>query len=234
MKKRNFLTGAAWAAIAAMVLSCATTPAATPENAGAFLDRGIAFAMRGDYETAIAEFTEALTLDGNLTSAYMLRGRALRASVTKVYDVGANFSGIATIGTGGKALSSAQRGAFDRAIADYTQALRLDPDNADAYLERGDAYANIGDPDKAIADYTAALRIDPNFAAAYVSRGLAYGDKGMHDRAIEDYTAALRIDPNLAVTYNNRGLAYYKKGMNDRAIEDYNAALRIDPNFAAA
>jgi tetratricopeptide (TPR) repeat protein len=99
------------------------------------------------------------------------------------------------------------KGLYDRAIEDYSAALRIDPDYAAAYYNRGNAYRGKGMPDRAIADYSAALRIDPNFADAYTNRGVAYGIKGLYDRAIADYTAALRIDPNLAAAKANLELA---------------------------
>ncbi|MDR1837380.1 MAG: tetratricopeptide repeat protein [Treponema sp.] len=63
----------------------------------------------------------------------------------------------------GKYLYAAGR--FDEAIAELTQAIRLDPNLAEAYYNRGNAYHLKGDYDRAIADYEAALRIDPNHIA---------------------------------------------------------------------
>jgi cytochrome c-type biogenesis protein CcmH/NrfG len=56
----------------------------------------------------------------------------------------------------------AKEGDYDRAIAEYTQAIRLDPNDVLAYYLRGFAYWNKGDYDRANADYKALLRIDPN------------------------------------------------------------------------
>lgn len=58
----------------------------------------------------------------------------------------------------------------DRAIADYTQAIRLNPNDAAAYYNLGLAYAAKGDPGRAIADIEAALRINPNYTTARNSR----------------------------------------------------------------
>ena len=55
---------------------------------------------------------------------------------------------------------------YDRAIADYTQAIRLNPDDAYAYYSRGKAYHWKDDYDRAIADYEQALRIDPGHTRA--------------------------------------------------------------------
>ncbi|MDR1933602.1 MAG: tetratricopeptide repeat protein, partial [Spirochaetales bacterium] len=61
---------------------------APPKTAGTFLDRGILFASRGEFEMAIEDFTEAIKLNPNLESAYILRGNALFASVSFVTDIG--------------------------------------------------------------------------------------------------------------------------------------------------
>jgi tetratricopeptide (TPR) repeat protein len=127
-----------------------------------------------------------------------------------------------------------QKGDSDRAIADYTQAIRIDPNLAIAYCNRGLAYYKKGMYDQAIVDYNQALWLDPNDALAYDNRGAAYHGKGDYDRAIADYNQAIQLDPNLVLAYNNRGFAYYNKGDYDRAIRDYEVALRIDPNYVYA
>jgi tetratricopeptide (TPR) repeat protein len=127
-----------------------------------------------------------------------------------------------------------KKGDYDRAIADYNEALRINPNYAEAYNNRGLAYYYKKDYDRAIADYNEALRIDSNYANAYNGRGATYSEKKDYDRAIADYSEALRMDPNSARAYNNRGLAYSDKKDYDRAIADYSAALRIDPNHTYA
>jgi tetratricopeptide (TPR) repeat protein len=213
---------------------------AGPKTAGAFLDRGIMFAMRGDYELAIADFTDAIALNNKLSAAYMLRGRAVYGSATEILSAGENFSSIIVRSTSGK-ITASQGQAYDKAIADYTQAIRLDPNNAVAYRERGVALSQKGDNDKAIADYNQAIRLNPNYARAYINRGNAYDDKGDYDKAIADYNQAIRLDPNDALAYVGRGseyairgIVYAIKGDYDKAIADYTQAIRLDPNYADA
>ena len=122
----------------------------------------------------------------------------------------------------------------DRAIADYNEALRLDPKFTFAYNNRGRTYWAKGDNDRAIADFNEALRLDPIFTLAYNNRGNAYGAKGDNDRAIADFNEALRLDPKFTFAYFNRGRAYRAKGDDDRAIADYNEALRLDPKDSLA
>jgi Tfp pilus assembly protein PilF len=53
------------------------------------------------------------------------------------------------------------KGDNDRAIADFTQAIQLDPKSTQAYVNRGFAYDDKGDDDRAIADYSQAIQLDP-------------------------------------------------------------------------
>jgi tetratricopeptide (TPR) repeat protein len=65
-----------------------------------------------------------------------------------------------------RGIAYANNGEYDRAIADFTQAIALKPDFALAYSNRGNAYANKGEYDRAIADYTQAIKLNPNVADA--------------------------------------------------------------------
>jgi tetratricopeptide (TPR) repeat protein len=121
------------------------------------------------------------------------------------------------------------KGDLDRAIADYTEAIRRDPDFAAAYNSRGIAYKAKGDVDKAIADYDQAIRLNPGSAPAFNNRGYAYFAKSSYDRAVTDFDAAVKIDPQYALAYNNRGYAYFMQKNYDRAITDYDQAIRLDP-----
>jgi len=207
---------------------------ATPQTAGTFIDRGILFASRGDFTKAIADFTEAIRLDPNKDAAYILRGRALVASVATGLKIQSGFNAITTTVTFGK-VSVEKTQVYDSAIADFTRAIQLSPNNAIAYFERGEAILNgKGDHDKAIADYNQALRINPNYAIAYNGRGNAYYNKKDYDLAITDFNQAIRINPNYVNAYNNRGSVYYSKKDYDLAIADFNQAIRLDPNFALA
>ena len=71
-----------------------------------------------------------------------------------------------------------QKGDHDKAIADFTEAIRHNPDfAANCICNRGIAYEKKGDHDKAIADFNEAIRLNPKCVKAYESRGVAY-EKG--------------------------------------------------------
>jgi tetratricopeptide (TPR) repeat protein len=95
-----------------------------------------------------------------------------------------------------RGLAYYRKGELDRAIADYAEAIALNPKYVKAYTGRGNAYKNKGEYDRAIIDYTKAIALDPNYVPAYGNRGLAYQKKGDKEQAIADYRKALEINPS--------------------------------------
>ena len=72
-------------------------------------------------------------------------------------------------------IKNAQKGDFDAAIMDFTEAIRLDPKDAGAFYNRGVAYDQKRDFDAGIKDLTEAIRLDPNYAKpSLCDRGLAH------------------------------------------------------------
>ena len=85
------------------------------------------------------------------------------------------------------------RGDVDRALADYSAALRLDPANADAFYGRGLTLARKRNYAQAIADFTVVLALKQEFAELYFARAAAHEDNGDADAAIADYGNAIRL-----------------------------------------
>jgi tetratricopeptide (TPR) repeat protein len=105
-----------------------------------------------------------------------------------------------------RALDRHLRGDWERAIADYTQAIghyRHNSDRALAYLGRGNARRAASDPQGALADYDRAIELQPGHAGAYLSRAIAHRDCGNKQQAISD----LRMVRELSVDPNWRGQA---------------------------
>jgi tetratricopeptide (TPR) repeat protein len=152
----------------------------------------------------------------------------------------------------------ADKGDSSHAIADYTEAIRLNSNYALAYNNRGTMYADKGDSVHAIADYTEAIRLDPNYADAYSRRGDVYADKEDYIHARTDWERVLWINPDnidvrdklevlrqmagmsseqaqeAAQAANQRGATAYNKRNYDEAIQEFTEAIRLDPNYALA
>ena len=121
---------------------------------------------------------------------------------------------------------------FDRAIQDYNEALRLDPDSALAYNNRGSAYQHKGDYERAIQDYDAAIKLDSNSALAFNNRGRAHHFRENYAQAIKDYEEAIELLPDYALAYYNRGLARFDQGLYIGSVPDFVRALTLDPGNA--
>lgn len=85
-------------------------------------------------------------------------------------------------------------GDYKGAITDFTEAIRLNPNDAVAYYDRGTAKNRTGDHDGAIADYTEAIRINPNYTEAYSDRDVAKFEKGDHGGAFANSKEDIRIN----------------------------------------
>jgi tetratricopeptide (TPR) repeat protein/S1-C subfamily serine protease len=120
------------------------------------------------------------------------------------------------------------------AIDDYNQAIKINPNYAQAYYNRGIVRNELGDKPGAIDDYTLAIKINPNDAEAYNNRGVVRKDLGDKQGAIDDYNQAIKINPNHAEAYSNRGVVRYELGDKQGAIDDFNQAIKINSNLALA
>lgn len=115
----------------------------------------------------------------------------------------------------------------DRAIADYSEAIRLSPTYALAFNNRAYAYMDKGELDQAVVDANTAIMLKPKFATAFDSRGNIFEKQGNLDRALTDFTQAIRLDPGDPATLVRRGLIYERKDDIARARADYEAALAL-------
>jgi len=128
--------------------------------------------------------------------------------------------------------SYANNGDHDRAIADYTAALRIQPAFAEALFMRGSLYAINRDFDSAVTDFTAAIRINPDhYVKKIFDQGVEIGNMGGFDFAIACYTSILTIQPGNVNALYNRSFCSYCKGDFNKSIMDSEAVLRIDPNY---
>ena len=186
----------------------AVQPAATeniiPQSAGSYMDRGMMFLGRGDFDIAILDLTEAIRRSPDLAGAYFWRAWAHK-----------------------------ERGAFEFAIADFTQVIRINPNDSSAFNNRGFAFARMGDDESAMADYIQAIRIDPNNAAAYNNRGMVHINRGELIQALADFDQAIRLNPFNSMSFLNRGWVHYERGEFDRALYDFSRAIRLDPSISA-
>ena len=115
-------------------------------------------------------------------------------------------------------------------VSAYDEAIRLKPDFAEAYNNRGNAKTDLGQYEAAVADFDEAIRLQPDFANAYSNRGNAKADLGQYEAAVADYDEAIRLRPAYAAAYFRRGLAKVGLKIKDAARKDFEIALELARN----
>jgi tetratricopeptide (TPR) repeat protein len=119
---------------------------------------------------------------------------------------------------------------WDRAIADYDEALKLNPKIAGAYTGRAAANLRKGNIDRALPDLNEGLRLDPKSPGVRNVFGYYYNKKGDHERALTEVNEALRLYPQYLYAFSNRGEIYESKGEYNKALADFRMALSLDPD----
>jgi len=123
---------------------------------------------------------------------------------------------------------------YDVAIAKFSEAIRLAPNDAEAWGRRGEAYADKRDYDPARADCAQAVKLAPTSGDAYRRCGIVYYHAKEFERAIAAYDTAIKLDPQIAPAYSDRGMTYFRLEQTDRAISDFDQALKLDPSLSDA
>jgi len=121
-------------------------------------------------------------------------------------------------------------GDFQGAAAQFTDALKISPGYADAYVGRGKAEVVLGQTEIAIADFGKAMAIDPTLEQPYTQRGMLWRSRGDLSKALADFDRSISIRPR-ADTYYQRGLTNQMSGDARRAVSDYNLAIGRDPTI---
>jgi protein O-mannosyl-transferase len=118
-------------------------------------------------------------------------------------------------------------------LADYNNALKLDPTLIEAWANRGAAFGQLGKLDSAMLDLSKALSLDSTHINALVNRGAALGVIGKKEEAIRDLTRVIELEPTHVNAIVNRSLTYREMGKNDLALADcdlYLAIKKDNPN----
>jgi tetratricopeptide (TPR) repeat protein len=126
----------------------------------------------------------------------------------------------------------ADKGQDDEAIAQYRQALEVNPQYVYAHNNLGSMLKRRGDLEGAIAQYRRALEIDRNCVKAHYNWGNALASQGQLDEAIAHFREALKIKPDYAKACSSLGLAFFGKGDIKEAIEAWEEGLEVKPDQA--
>jgi tetratricopeptide (TPR) repeat protein len=159
----------------------------------------LTYYRNGDADRAIGIFDEVIRLQPTFARAHILRGNAYMLKVK-----------------------------YDKALADFNQAIRIDPKNATAYCDRADLENHFrGRPQNALADYDRAIRLAPKFQRAYFNRGICFLELHAYNGAIANFTRSIELVLNDLSAYGSRAYAYAKRGDREHALADAKVAIRL-------
>lgn len=200
-----------------------------------YSERCFASIQLADYQMAVADCTNAVSLDDNDTELLLTRAIAYyrqgnyRAAIADNNQV-ISFKPSDFRAYYNRALAYAGLGKYQDAIASYNQALVQIPSNfssllADIYTDRGLARFELADP-AAMADFSLAIRLNDRDSRAYYNRGCICFQRGDYLLAINDFTHSLQLNPANIQAYVNRGVARHQLGYQQAAIADLQQAAK--------
>lgn len=129
-----------------------------------------------------------------------------------------------------------------KAIEDYSKAISLNPEYAEAYNNRGIAYYNSGvhsgnqrHLERAMQDFGKVIALKPNSYSAHFAQGAIYIQKEQYDKAIEEMNKAIFMNPEEGVAYVGRGFIYLKMkpAQIDKAVADFDKVIAMGSLWTA-
>lgn len=192
-----------------------------------------------NFEPCIAEMTKLIALKPKNDAAFVERARCLYLSADDNKDedriLADKLKTIADKAIAQKAVDTEVMARRNKAIADASKAITLNPKNAAAFNVRGLVKSSLGTKDRAeaVADFDKAIEIDPKFIKPYFNRGSSKSDQGDYNGAIADFTKVLEFEPNNIPALENRSSAFFRKyqgGASLEGIDDLVKLSKLLPN----
>jgi tetratricopeptide (TPR) repeat protein len=183
--------------------------------------------QRGILGSAMAVMVGALVVTGHQQASYWKDDKTLWThSLACAFG---NSSAHNNLG-----LAYAKEGAVEKSIAEFDQAIELNPSEGELYYNRGISYVMKGDLDQAITQFRRGLELKPAAVEIHNNLGVALLTKGFPQEALQQFQESLRIEPNNADAHYDLGgllLNYHKL---DEAIAQFREAVALDPEKAEA
>lgn len=211
-----------------------------------YLYEGNSFAYLEDYEEAITAYSKALSINQNLSDAFLNRGVMLAyvADDDATYNEAlADFNASIqnnrddAVGYTNKGLVLNELERPDDAIDAFDKALAISDENEYALYGKGVSLNRMNDAAsyrEAVAVLDKALSINAENRYVLIEKGDALSALEKYSEAVSTYEEALKLDAKDYITYVKKGNALNELGRTDEAIEAYNSSLEADPDYFPA
>jgi tetratricopeptide (TPR) repeat protein len=208
---------------------------AAPKDAQRYVYRGSLYSKKGDVAKAIVDFKKAIELNPKDPEPFGQRGLIFGQMGLYLQAV-ADLTECLQLSPEGPTAVDAhinrgyayvQLKQLDKALADYNEALRINPRSAIALEYRAGIYFQQSKLKEALAEFNEAVAIQPAIAELRLNRGLVFRKMGQIDRAIEDFNEAIKLNPNYVAAYIDRGRAFQEKKLTAQAEDDFKKAKEL-------
>ena len=125
-------------------------------------------------------------------------------------------------------------GENEKSIDDYTTAIKITSDSAEAFLMRANSYAEKGDFKSAVQDVNHAIELSPDDIEAYFHRARIHTLNSNFELALRDMNLVIIKQPDSCEALCNKAYINKLNGALYEALDDYNAALKINSEFNGA
>ncbi|GLV59787.1 hypothetical protein KDH_66110 [Dictyobacter sp. S3.2.2.5] len=202
-----------------------------PQDAMAYLNRGWSYHMLKAYEKALEDFAQALNLKPDDARIYNNRGWTYRAMKEHKLAL-ADFEQASALDA---KLTNARNGLektywdlnkHQELITFYNKSIERNPQDAEAYFNRGRAHNLLKKP-QALSDFTQALELQPHMLAAYIERGFIYDNRREYKLALADFQQALKISDHHPRIHFGLGHVYFALKENEKSIQAYSQMIEL-------
>lgn len=220
------------------------------------LTEGLKAQYSGDLEGGLQRFGRSVEYDPNLGQGWWAKGNALlrlnqpaealsdfdRAIALSPNTAPLDLTKLAGLGVlaGGALLGAkAWRGRGDAlvalnqpeaAIASFDQAIELDVNDADAYIDKGYVLLSQNNPGVALTCFDRAVQLHPRSVDAWIGRGRALAMLGHYEEALHCYNQATELDANSFLAWQGRSKTLEALGHTDEAHASFLRASELQPS----
>ena len=123
---------------------------------------------------------------------------------------------------------------FDKAIEDFSAALKLNDKLDEAWFGRGMALGRNDQVDEGIVDLGVYIHRHPTSSLAYTKRGVRHLWKGDLENAEQDLTRAIALNSKNAEAHDDLGVIYAQRRDYEKAAQHFQATIRSEPSYQKA
>lgn len=205
-----------------------------PGNYLYFQDLGYTYLNMLDFDAAIKNYTTATVLNpdcyrcySHMARAYYEKGEYATAEETVAKGFAISDTTAHLYMTRGLIYQQTERGS--QALADFTKAISLAPDDDDFYILRANYYLTVSEPYNAYSDISSAIKIDPENSEYYYYRAYILTNLNIHDEALIDIDKAIKLKNNVADYYNLKFTIHMNRKEYDLAEQAVLKSIDIKP-----